>query len=67
MVTKGTLPLLICFKIRSAWNKGNFGNSGNIALTDFVKLRTIQNNGNNRNIDLTLDCFKIRSAGTKVT
>jgi hypothetical protein len=60
----------MCFKIRSALNKGNFGNLQNIALTDFVKLRTIQNNsnnGNNRNIDLTLDFFKIRSAGTKVT
>ena len=52
---QGTLLMLICFKIRSAWNKGNFGNLGNLASTDFFKLRTIHNNsnnGNNRNNDL---------------
>ena len=43
LVTQGTLLLLIFFKIRSAWNNGYFGNLGNIALTDFVILRTIQN------------------------
>jgi hypothetical protein len=40
-----------------------------ITLTDFLKLRTIHNNSNNgniRNIDFRLYCFKIRSAWTKV-
>ena len=50
-----------CFKIRSAWNKGNLGNLGNIALTDFFKFRAMQNNsnnGNNGNIGIRLDCFQ---------
>jgi hypothetical protein len=47
--------------------KVTFVMKGTIALTDFVKLRTIQNNSNNgnNNIGLTLDCFTIGSAWNK--
>ena len=56
---KGNIASVLCFKFISV---------PHVALTDIFILRSVQNNsnnGNNRNIDLRLDSFKIRSAWNK--
>ena len=60
----GNIRNIVSINLSQHLSKGNFDNLGNLDLTAFFKLRTIQNNsnsGNNRNIDLRLDSSQMRS------